>query len=63
MSIAAFTQNEHDGIALDQRRRFGVCDVQTLNEAWVSASFGVRKRSVSLSGLDPDMLMDWTCTM
>lgn len=34
-----------------------------LLEAWVSASFGVRKRRGSLSGLVPDMLMDWTCTM
>lgn len=34
-----------------------------LLEAWVSASFGVRKRSGSLSGLVPVMLMDWTCTM
>jgi len=37
--------------------------VPLLWEAWVSASFGVRKRRVSLSGLVSDMLMDWTCTM
>lgn len=35
----------------------------SLLEAWVSASFGVRKRNGSLSGLVPDMEMDWTCTM
>lgn len=43
-----------------------VLEVSTLPlllEAWVSASFGVRKRRGSLAGLVPDMLMDCTCTI
>lgn len=40
-----------------------VSAVPLLLEAWVSASFGVRKRRGSLAGLVPDMLMDCTCTM
>ena len=57
------------GCMLDDWATVGLCvfclcaTSPLLLEAWVSASFGVRKRSGSLSGLVPDMLMDWTCTM